>query len=163
MNNKSKRVSLWKWICVRVISQSVGVVVIIALCMWLRYAIYSTWVLYHEMPVDIRKEFLHLLNNPNEDLYRFYSLFHYWYGIDFANPSITSGIGLCWLFWWSSLYLSWSYWGSICRGRWRSNFPTWSLPREKSLRGFSVQAKLEDKAPEELLTLTHDFNEMTKN
>lgn len=28
---------------------------------------------------------------------------------------------------------------------------------------FSVQAKLEDKAPEELLTLTHDFNEMTKN
>lgn len=59
----------------RVISQSVGVVVIIALCMWLRYAIYSTWVLYHEMPVDVRKEFLHLLNNPNEDLYRFYSLF----------------------------------------------------------------------------------------
>ena len=43
-----------------VISQSVGVVVIIALCMWLRYAIYSTWVLYHEMPVDVRKEFLHL-------------------------------------------------------------------------------------------------------
>ncbi|MGP0939599.1 HAMP domain-containing protein [Serratia sp. CY74664] len=27
---------------------------------------------------------------------------------------------------------------------------------------FSVQAKLEEKAPEELLTLTHDFNEMTK-
>ena len=69
----------------RVISQSVGVVVIIALCMWLRYTIYSTRVLYHEMPVDVRKEFLHLLNNPNEDLYRFYSLFHYWYGIDFAK------------------------------------------------------------------------------
>ena len=32
----------------------------------------------------------------------------------------------------------------------------------KVTEGISVQAKLEDKAPEELLTLTHDFNEMTK-
>ncbi|MDE1511868.1 ATP-binding protein [Serratia nevei] len=163
MNNKSKRVSLWKWICVRVISQSVGVVVIIALCMWLRYAIYSTWVLYHEMPVDIRKEFLHLLNNPNEDLYRFYSLFHYWYGIDFANPSITSGdwimlailvvvaIPLMVLL---GLYMS--------RPLAKQFSYLVAAARKVTEGDFSVQAKLEDKAPEELLTLTHDFNEMTK-
>lgn len=59
----------------RVISQSIGAVVIIAFCMWLRFAIYNYWILYHEMPEDVRKEFLHLLANPNEDLYRFYSLF----------------------------------------------------------------------------------------
>lgn len=161
--NKKKRVSLWKWICVRVISQSVGVIVIIALCMWLRYAIYSAWVLYHEMPADVRKEFLRLLDNPNEDLYRFYSLFHYWYGIDFADPSITSGdwimlailvvvaIPLMVLL---GIYMS--------RPLAKQFSYLITAARKVADGDFSVQAKLEEKAPEELLTLTHDFNEMTK-
>ncbi|HGW6120717.1 TPA: sensor histidine kinase [Serratia marcescens] len=163
MNAKNKRVSLWKWICVRVISQSIGAVVIIAFCMWLRFAIYNYWILYHEMPEDVRKEFLHLLANPNEDLYRFYSLFHYWYGFDFADPSIASAdwimLGILIIV---AIPLMITLGLYMSRPLAKQFFNLVSAARKVTDGDFSVQAKIENKAPEELLALTYNFNEMTQ-
>ena len=163
MNEKEKKTSIWKWICVRIISQSIGVVLIIAVCMWLRFAIYSGWVLYHDMPRDVREEFLHLLSNPNEDLYRFYSLFHYWYGVDFANPSITSGD---WIMLWIlvSVAIPLIILLGLHMSRPLVKQLSYLADSAKKIAGgdFSAQAKLEEKAPEELLVLTHNFNEMTR-
>ena len=44
--------SLWRWICVRILTLAIGSVVVIALCMWLRFVIENLWVLHHMSPVS---------------------------------------------------------------------------------------------------------------
>lgn len=33
--------TLWRWICVRILALAIGSVVVIAVCMWLRFAVQS--------------------------------------------------------------------------------------------------------------------------
>lgn len=81
--------SLWRWICVRVLSLAAGSVVLIALCMWLRFALLDAWV-QHRMPEAVRQEFLHLRENPDLNRIRYHEIIDDWYGLQFSDPSIAS-------------------------------------------------------------------------
>lgn len=81
--------SLWRWICVRILALAIGTVVVIALCMWLRFAIENLWVLHH-MPLSIRQEFLRLHGNPELNLVRFHQIVDEGWGARYSDPSIAS-------------------------------------------------------------------------
>ncbi|KEA50810.1 BaeS [Mangrovibacter sp. MFB070] len=81
--------TLWRWICVRVLALAVGSVVVIALCMWLRYAIENIWILHH-MPADLRNEFVQLRSHPEANPARFHEIIDAWWGISYSDPSIAS-------------------------------------------------------------------------
>ena len=55
--------SLWRWLCGRIIALALGTVIVIAVCMWLRFAVQNYWIM-HRMPPALREEFLRLADNP---------------------------------------------------------------------------------------------------
>ena len=81
--------SLWRWICVRVLTLAIGSVVVIALCMWLRFVIQNLWVLQHMSPA-MREEFEVLRNNPELNLARFHEIVDLGWGARYSDPSIAS-------------------------------------------------------------------------
>lgn len=81
--------TLWRWICVRILALAVGSVVVIALCMWLRFAIESLWI-QHRMPPALREEFTLLRAHPASDPIRFHQIVDAWWGISYSDPSIAS-------------------------------------------------------------------------
>lgn len=81
--------SLWRWICVRVLSLAAGSISLIALCMWLRFAVLNAWV-EHQMPEPVRKEFQLLRDNPDLNRARYHEIIDTWYGLRFSDPSIAS-------------------------------------------------------------------------
>lgn len=87
--NHSQYQSLWRWICVRILALAIGSVVVIALCMWLRFAIENLWVLHH-MPAAMREEFYVLRNNPELNLARFHEIVDQGWGASYSDPSIAS-------------------------------------------------------------------------
>jgi hypothetical protein len=48
--------SLWRWICARILALAIGSVIVIATCMWLRYAVQNYWIM-GRMPAAVQ-EFL---------------------------------------------------------------------------------------------------------
>ncbi len=40
---KTRYSSLWRWICARILALAIGSVIVIATCMWLRYAVQNYW------------------------------------------------------------------------------------------------------------------------
>jgi two-component system sensor histidine kinase AdeS len=81
--------TLWRWICVRILALAIGSVIAIALCMWLRFAIQSLWILHH-MPPALREEFEVLRMHPETNVLRFHEIVDTWWGIACSDPSITS-------------------------------------------------------------------------
>ncbi|MDO6406924.1 sensor histidine kinase [Pantoea phytobeneficialis] len=81
--------TLWRWICVRILALAVGSVVVIALCMWLRFAVESLWI-QHQMPQALRDEFALLRAHPASDPVRFHQIVDAWWGISYSDPSIAS-------------------------------------------------------------------------
>ena len=75
--------SLWRWICVRILALAIGTVIIIAVCMWLRYAVQNVWIL-HAMPAPVRAEFLLLKENPEINPTRFHEIVDTWWGLSSA-------------------------------------------------------------------------------
>ncbi|EMD2746910.1 TPA: sensor histidine kinase [Enterobacter ludwigii] len=81
--------SLWRWICVRILTLAIGSVIVIAFCMWLRFAIESLWVLHHMSPA-LRAEFYVLRDNPELNLARFHQIVDEGWGVRYSDPSIAS-------------------------------------------------------------------------
>lgn len=81
--------TLWRWICVRILALAGGSVVVIALCMWLRFAVVSLWIQNH-MPPALRDEFELLRANPGANPARFHEIVDAWWGISYSDPSIAS-------------------------------------------------------------------------
>lgn len=81
--------SLWRWICVRILTLAIGSVVLIALCMWLRFVIENLWVLHHMSPA-MRAEFEVLRGNPELNLTRFHEIVDQGWGARYSDPSIAS-------------------------------------------------------------------------
>lgn len=81
--------SLWRWICVRILALAIGSVIVIAICMWLRYAVQNYWIL-GKMPVAVRQEFITLRQNPQANPERFHNIVDAWWGVNYSIPSITS-------------------------------------------------------------------------
>lgn len=88
MNNNVYN-SLWRWICVRVMFLAIGSVILIAFCMWLRFAVKAYWV-YYRMPPAVLEEFSRLRQHPASDPIRFHQIMDQWWGINFSDPSLAS-------------------------------------------------------------------------
>ncbi|BCQ46286.1 hypothetical protein ERHA55_38130 [Erwinia rhapontici] len=87
--SQQKKQSLWRWICMRILALAMGSVVLIALCMWLRFVIQKYWVLHH-MPASQRAELAVLFQHPERDIARFHQLVDAGWGISYSMPDIGS-------------------------------------------------------------------------
>ena len=81
--------TLWRWICLRILALAIGSVVVIAVCMWLRFAVQSLWNL-HRMPPALREEFTLLRAHPEINPARFHEIVDTWWGLRYSDPSIAS-------------------------------------------------------------------------
>lgn len=86
---KTRYSSLWRWICARILALAIGSVIVIATCMWLRYAVQNYWIM-SRMPASVRQEFLALSQNPQADPARFHQIVDTWWGLSYSTPSIAS-------------------------------------------------------------------------
>ncbi len=84
--NKLQRVSLWRWICTRLLSLAIGSFVTIISVVWLRYYLPSMW-LSDKIPEKEKAELNFLLENPYADINRYHELIDKWYGIEFSDPT----------------------------------------------------------------------------
>jgi len=87
--NTLQQQTLWRWICVRILALAIGSVVVIAVCMWLRFAVQSLWNL-HRMPPALREEFTLLRTHPEINPARFHEIVDMWWGVRYSDPSIAS-------------------------------------------------------------------------
>lgn len=87
--HNAKKNTLWRWICKRLGSLTIGCITVIAFCMWLRYFINNIWIAY-EMPQSERIELTELRQNPNKDIHRYHEIIDKWYGIQYSDPNIDS-------------------------------------------------------------------------
>lgn len=86
---KNHHSSLWRWICARILALAIGSVIVIATCMWLRYAVQNYWIM-GRMPAAVRQEFLTLSQNPQANPARFHNIVDTWWGLSYSTPSIAS-------------------------------------------------------------------------
>lgn len=86
---QTRRPSLWRWICARILALAIGSVIVIAACMWLRYAVQNYWIM-GRMPAAVRQEFITLSQNPQSNPERFHAIVDTWWGLSYSTPSIAS-------------------------------------------------------------------------
>src|SRR5476651_1702810 len=161
MMKKPWQPSLWRWLCVRILSLAIGSVVIIAICMWLRFALWSTWIA-HRMPEAVKQEFARLRDNPAVNPVRYHEIIDTWYGAKFSDPSIatTDWLALCLLVLVAIPLIL--VLGLRAARPLSGQFSRIAMAARLVAQGkFSTRAGLENKAPSELVTLTQDFNAMT--
>lgn len=154
--------SLWRWFCLRIFSLAIGSIVLIALCMWLRYVFLNWWVL-KQMPLVTRQEFLYLREHPNVNAGRFNQLVDIWYGQSYSDPSITSTdwglLGILVIVVTPMMVTL----GLRAARPLSKQFSHLAKAAKAVTDGhFDVSATQEKQAPQELLELTHDFNAMTR-
>lgn len=159
---KSVHPSLWRWICGRILALAIGSVIIIALCMWLRYAVQNFWVLHH-MPVPVRDEFLALKENPQLNPSRFHDIVDTWWGLSYSTPSIASAdwimvavLVLVMIPFIVIMGLRYARPLALQFSRLRD------AADEVTLGQFGSQAELVKEAPEEMVRFASDFNSMTR-
>lgn len=154
--------SLWRWICVRILALAIGTVIIIALCMWLRYAVQTVWIL-HAMPAPVRAEFLLLKENPEINPTRFHEIVDTWWGLSYSTPSIAS---TDWIL--VSVLVLVMIPFIVFMGLRYARPLTLQFSRlrdaaEEVTQGtFGAQAELVKEAPAEMVRFASDFNGMTR-
>lgn len=153
--------SLWRWICGRILALAIGSVAIIALCMWLRYAIQDFWVLNH-MPASVRAEFLSLKENPQINPDRFHHIVDTWWGLSYSTPSIASAdwilVGILVLVMIPFIVVL----GLRYARPLSLQFSHLRDAADEVTHGqFGSQAELVEKAPAEMIRFARDFNSMT--
>ncbi|HBD1547827.1 TPA: two-component sensor histidine kinase [Escherichia coli] len=79
--------SLWRWICIRLISLAVGSIILICFFMWLRFYTENLWHEYR-MPEAVRAELSTLINNPEENISRYHEIIDTWYGLSYSDPTM---------------------------------------------------------------------------
>jgi len=160
--NQLKSHSLWRWFCLRIFSLAIGSIMLIALCMWLRYYLLNWWVL-NQMPEGTRQEFLYLRSHPELNPNRFHYLVDTWFGPAFSDPSINSTdwglLGILVIVVIPVMVIL----GLRAAQPLATQFSHLAQAAQAVSEGqFTVIAPQEKQAPQELLQLTHDFNMMTQ-
>lgn len=153
--------SLWRWICVRVLTLAIGSVVLIALCMWLRFVIQNLWILYH-MPPALREEFAVLRQQPALNLARFHQIIDERWGLSYSDPSIASSdwitVGVLVMIVIPFIVVL----GLRAARPLSAQVSRLATAAGAVARGeFSTRAEQVKKAPTELIQLTENFNAMT--
>ena len=154
--------SLWRWICIRVLYLAIGSVILIATCMWLRFAVQAFWV-YYRMPPALLDEFTQLRHHPASDPARFHQIVDQWWGINFSDPSLASSD------WLTVLVLVVVTIPFIVMMALRFARPLSAqfsqlatAARAVSKGEFGRTASVVKEAPQELVRFTDDFNQMTQ-
>lgn len=83
---KKKRVTLWRWICTRLLSLAIGSIVVVISILWLRYYLPSAWRA-EKIPEREREELNRLIENPHADISRYHEIIDKWYGVEFSDPT----------------------------------------------------------------------------
>ncbi len=65
--------TLWRWLCLRILTLAIGTVLLIALCMWLRFTVQYLWTT-HRMPEAVLNEFLTLREHPELNPARYHEI-----------------------------------------------------------------------------------------
>ena len=160
--NNANRYSLWRWICLRILTLAIGTVVIIALCMWLRFEIQNYWIMHH-MPAALREEFEALRQHPQTNPARFHEIIDTWWGIGCADPSVASSdwimVGVL-----VAVMIPFIVLMGLRSARPLSQqFDHLTASAQAVTQGrFNTQATLVSRAPEEMLRFAQDFNSMTQ-
>ncbi|MGP4129969.1 ATP-binding protein [Pantoea tagorei] len=136
--------------------------VLIALCMWLRFTVQYLWITWH-MPPEVLKTFLILRENPQRDPARFHQIVDSWWGIRYSDPSIASSdwitVGILVLV--TIPFIA--YFGLRHARPLSAQFSQLSRAAESVAEGdFGAQAALTPGAPAELSQLAQNFNAMTR-
>ncbi|WP_312056234.1 sensor histidine kinase [Pantoea brenneri] len=154
--------SLWRWICLRVLFLAIGSVVLIAICMWLRFAVQAFWV-YYRMPPAVLEEFTQLRQHPASDPARFHQIIDQWWGINFSDPSLASSD---WLTVIVLVVVTIPFMVLMALRFARPLSAQFSqlatAARAVSKGEFGRSAALVKEAPQELVRFTEDFNQMTQ-
>ncbi|MGA5656359.1 sensor histidine kinase [Rahnella contaminans] len=152
--------SLWRWICVRILTLAIGSVILIALCMWLRFVIENLWVLHHMSPA-MRAEFEVLRSNPELNLARFHEIVDQGWGARYSDPSIASAdwmmVGILVVVVIPFIVLL----GLKAARPLSSQFSRLAQVARSVTKGdFNTRAEAVKNAPSELIQFTDDFNAM---
>ena len=152
--------SLWRWICVRILTLAIGSVVVIALCMWLRFVIENLWVLHHMSPA-MRQEFEVLRNNPELNLTRFHEIVDLGWGARYSDPSIASADWIMVAILVLVVIPFIAILGLKAARPLSSQFSRLAQVARAVTKGdFNTQAEPVKNAPAELVQFTDDFNAM---
>ena len=152
--------SLWRWICVRILTLAIGSVVVIALCMWLRFVIENLWVLQHMSPA-MRQEFEVLRKNPELNLTRFHEIVDMGWGARYSDPSIASADWLMVAILVLVVIPFIAILGLKAARPLSSQFSRLAQVARAVTKGdFNTQAEPVKNAPAELVQFTDDFNAM---
>lgn len=153
--------SLWRWLCLRILSLAIGAVVLIAACMWLRFAVWNLEV-SRTMPASVQEEFAALRVNPDLNRARYYDILSTWYGPRSFDTSINAEE---WVIMWTLVLVTIPL--IVILGLWAARplsiqFSQLAVAARAVARGqFSTRAQSVPGAPSELTRLTEDFNVMT--
>lgn len=162
MKEAESSYSLWRWICLRILSLAIGTVIVIAACMWLRFTIWTFWVVEH-MPKTVQQEFALLRQKPELNLNRYHQIIDTYFGLSFSDPSIATTdwlILIILVLVAIPLIVLLGLW--VARPLSRQFTQIAVAARAVSQRQFYAHAGLEPEAPLELTRLAHDFNAMTR-
>lgn len=156
------KLSLWGWISSRIISLTVGTVIVIAVCMWLRFALWGLWVFY-KMPESVRTEFSLLQSNPQLNWERYVSLIEQYYGHGFVNTSVatTDWLILLLLVLLTIPIIAWLGLRGI-RPLARQFLSLARTARLVAKGDFTVQCEEIEHIPSELSRFVYDFNQMAR-
>ncbi|ELY4517567.1 HAMP domain-containing histidine kinase [Cronobacter muytjensii] len=84
--NKLQGMSLWRWICTRLLSLAIGSFITIISVVWLRYYLPAMWI-SDTIPDNEKAELSVLLENPYANINRYHELIDKWYGIELSDPT----------------------------------------------------------------------------
>ncbi|MGC6387743.1 sensor histidine kinase [Ewingella sp. S1.OA.A_B6] len=157
-----KSQSLWRWICVRILTLAIGSVIVIAFCMWLRFGIQNFWVISH-MSQASKNVFLPLFENPERNPLLFHQIMDEHWGIWYSVPSIMSAdwlmVGMLVLVVIPFIVIL----GLRAARPLSEQFINLATAARAVSRGeFTVRAARIKEAPAELAQFTDDFNTMTR-
>ena len=158
--NSNHYPSLWRWICIRILALAIGSVIVIAFCMWLRFAIENLWVLHHMSPA-LREEFYVLRDNPDLNLARFHQIVDEGWGASYSDPSIATAdwimVGILVVVVIPFIVI----FGLKAARPLSSQFSELAQVAKAVTKGnFNTRARAVKYAPSELIQFTDDFNAM---
>ncbi|SUE07220.1 two-component sensor protein [Pantoea agglomerans] len=154
--------SLWRWICIRVLFLAIGSVVLIAICMWLRFAVQAYWV-YYRMPPALLGGVHPAAPPPCQRSGTLSSDYRPVVGINFSDPSLASSDWLT-VFVLVVVMIPFMVVMALRFARPLSaQFSQLATAARAVSKGeFGRTAAVVKEAPQELVRFTEDFNQMTQ-
>lgn len=152
--------SLWRWVAVRMSMLAVGVVLLIALLMWLRFAM-ETYAIERRIPPETQAKIAQLSKSPEENDQALWGYLRQYYKVQDLVPGF---VGTDWLIFYGLVLASIPLivvLGFVASRPLSRQFSIVAATARRVTGGdFSARAELVPGAPLELNRLAEDFNAM---